>query len=224
MPATDLAVDARQHHDRVDGDGRRVRRGHRAWSALDSLVAAVERVAAVVPRRARRAQRRRASAPASTRRTPRPRARRGRTRWVHDDDACSTRGTVVIDVEACKGCDLCIDACPPRVLVMTDARREQPGYRYPLLRRRVAPGARRARRSVPTSCSRSTSTTQPDRGARASWRTRHDRAGAARRLGGDRRCDGRGRLPVLRRLPDDAVHRGARAHGRAAARRSAACA
>ena len=24
-----------------------------------------------------------------------------------------TRGTVVIDVEACKGCDLCIDACPP---------------------------------------------------------------------------------------------------------------
>ena len=31
-----------------------------------------------------------------------------------------TRGTVVIDVEACKGCDLCIDACPPRVLTMTD--------------------------------------------------------------------------------------------------------
>ena len=26
-----------------------------------------------------------------------------------------TRGTVVIDVEACKGCDLCIDACPPRL-------------------------------------------------------------------------------------------------------------
>jgi 2-oxoglutarate ferredoxin oxidoreductase subunit delta len=24
-----------------------------------------------------------------------------------------TRGTVVIDVDACKGCDLCIDACPP---------------------------------------------------------------------------------------------------------------
>ena len=37
-------------------------------------------------------------------------------------------------------------------------------------------------------------------------------------LRGDRRGDGRGRLPVLRRLPDDAVHRGARAHGQAAAR------
>ena len=35
------------------------------------------------------------------------------------DAPCSTRGTVVIDVEACKGCDLCIDACPPRVLAMT---------------------------------------------------------------------------------------------------------
>ena len=43
-----------------------------------------------------------------------------------------TRGTVVIDVEACKGCELCIDACPPRVLEMgqdVNAR----GYLYPLL-------------------------------------------------------------------------------------------
>ena len=43
-----------------------------------------------------------------------------------------TRGTVVIDVEACKGCELCIEACPPAVLEMgteVNAR----GYRFPLL-------------------------------------------------------------------------------------------
>ena len=43
------------------------------------------------------------------------------------------RGTVVIDVEACKGCDLCIDACPPRVLVMTTHEHNSRGYRYPVL-------------------------------------------------------------------------------------------
>jgi 2-oxoglutarate ferredoxin oxidoreductase subunit delta len=46
----------------------------------------------------------------------------------------ASRGTVVIDVEACKGCDLCIDACPPRVLVMTGGDQvNETGYRYPLL-------------------------------------------------------------------------------------------
>ncbi len=35
-----------------------------------------------------------------------------------------TRGTVVIDVEACKGCDLCIDACPPRRAGHDRARRQ----------------------------------------------------------------------------------------------------
>jgi 2-oxoglutarate ferredoxin oxidoreductase subunit delta len=45
-----------------------------------------------------------------------------------------TRGTVVIDVDACKGCDLCIDACPPRVLVMTSGDDVNGrGYRYPRL-------------------------------------------------------------------------------------------
>ncbi len=29
-----------------------------------------------------------------------------------------SRGTVVIDRERCKGCTLCIPACPPRVLEM----------------------------------------------------------------------------------------------------------
>ena len=45
----------------------------------------------------------------------------------------TVRGTVVIDVEACKGCDLCIDACPPRVLEMTTHEVNIKGYRYPRL-------------------------------------------------------------------------------------------
>jgi 2-oxoglutarate ferredoxin oxidoreductase subunit delta len=45
-----------------------------------------------------------------------------------------SRGTVVIDVEACKGCDLCIDACRPGVLTMTVHERNTRGYRYPELR------------------------------------------------------------------------------------------
>lgn len=45
----------------------------------------------------------------------------------------TVRGTVVIAVEACKGCDLCIDACPPRVLEMTTHEVNTRGYRYPRL-------------------------------------------------------------------------------------------
>ena len=45
----------------------------------------------------------------------------------------TVRGTVVIDTEACKGCDLCIDACPPRVLEMTTHEVNTWGYRYPRL-------------------------------------------------------------------------------------------
>jgi 2-oxoglutarate ferredoxin oxidoreductase subunit delta len=44
----------------------------------------------------------------------------------------ATRGTVVIDVEKCKGCELCITACPPSVLVMSTEVNET-GYRYPQL-------------------------------------------------------------------------------------------
>jgi 2-oxoglutarate ferredoxin oxidoreductase subunit delta len=44
-----------------------------------------------------------------------------------------TRGTLVIDVDACKGCNLCIDACPVGVLEMTDHAVNARGYRYPLL-------------------------------------------------------------------------------------------
>ena len=43
-----------------------------------------------------------------------------------------SRGTVTIDVEACKGCELCIPACPPEVLSMSTAVNET-GFRYPEL-------------------------------------------------------------------------------------------
>ena len=49
------------------------------------------------------------------------------------DGTVLTRGTVVIDVERCKGCDLCIDACRPGVLTMTDHERNAKGFRYPQL-------------------------------------------------------------------------------------------
>ncbi|MGH9050131.1 MAG: 4Fe-4S dicluster domain-containing protein [Acidimicrobiia bacterium] len=45
-----------------------------------------------------------------------------------------SRGTVTIDTDVCKGCELCITACPPRVLSMTEASEvNRLGYRVPLL-------------------------------------------------------------------------------------------
>lgn len=44
-----------------------------------------------------------------------------------------SRGTLVIDVEACKGCELCIGACKPGVLEMTVDQVNQRGYRFPRL-------------------------------------------------------------------------------------------
>lgn len=46
-----------------------------------------------------------------------------------------SRGTVTIDRERCKGCELCIPACPPRVLSMSGDVNAT-GYRFPVL----APG------------------------------------------------------------------------------------
>ena len=43
------------------------------------------------------------------------------------------RGTVVIDTESCKGCDLCIEACKPGVLRMTADAANTRGYRHPEL-------------------------------------------------------------------------------------------
>jgi 2-oxoglutarate ferredoxin oxidoreductase subunit delta len=42
------------------------------------------------------------------------------------------RGTVEINIDRCKGCDLCVDVCPPSVLSMSTEVNHL-GYRYPLL-------------------------------------------------------------------------------------------
>jgi 2-oxoglutarate ferredoxin oxidoreductase subunit delta len=44
----------------------------------------------------------------------------------------TSRGTVTIDVELCKGCELCIPACPPKVLTMSEPV-NRIGYKYPEL-------------------------------------------------------------------------------------------
>jgi len=43
-----------------------------------------------------------------------------------------SRGTVTIAAERCKGCELCISACPPQVLGMTTEHNEL-GFPYPEL-------------------------------------------------------------------------------------------
>ena len=47
----------------------------------------------------------------------------------------TTRGTITVDIELCKGCELCIPACPIDVLTMSTALNDR-GERYPEL----APG------------------------------------------------------------------------------------
>ena len=42
------------------------------------------------------------------------------------------RGTVAIASETCKGCELCIDACPQQSLALSKEINAQ-GYRYPKL-------------------------------------------------------------------------------------------
>lgn len=42
------------------------------------------------------------------------------------------RGTVAIDTERCKGCELCIPACKPGVLFMSE-NRNTIGMHYPIL-------------------------------------------------------------------------------------------
>lgn len=49
-----------------------------------------------------------------------------------DESRRTTRGTITIAVERCKGCELCIAACPPEVLTMS-ADVNASGYRYPVL-------------------------------------------------------------------------------------------
>lgn len=42
------------------------------------------------------------------------------------------RGTVTIDVETCKGCELCIEECPQESLALSEALNSQ-GYHYAVL-------------------------------------------------------------------------------------------
>ena len=44
-----------------------------------------------------------------------------------------SRGTVTIATQRCKGCELCIPACPPGVLSMSSALNDL-GFRFPELR------------------------------------------------------------------------------------------
>ena len=44
----------------------------------------------------------------------------------------SSRGTLTIDAERCKGCELCIPACRPGVLAMSSALNGR-GFAYPEL-------------------------------------------------------------------------------------------
>ena len=46
--------------------------------------------------------------------------------------AVLTRGTVVIELDRCKGCELCIPACRPGVLTMSEEVNSH-GFRFPLL-------------------------------------------------------------------------------------------
>lgn len=39
------------------------------------------------------------------------------------------RGAAVIDKEKCKGCAICLDACPQKIIVMSDKFNAK-GYRY----------------------------------------------------------------------------------------------
>lgn len=43
-----------------------------------------------------------------------------------------SRGTITVDTEVCKGCELCITACPPRVLSMSTEVNHL-GFHYPQL-------------------------------------------------------------------------------------------
>ena len=45
----------------------------------------------------------------------------------------ASRGTVTIETSRCKGCELCIPACPPGVLRMATDQRNEKGYAIPLL-------------------------------------------------------------------------------------------
>lgn len=40
------------------------------------------------------------------------------------------KGTIVVNTERCKGCSLCIVACPLDIIALADKRVNRRGYRY----------------------------------------------------------------------------------------------
>jgi 2-oxoglutarate ferredoxin oxidoreductase subunit delta len=60
-------------------------------------------------------------------------------------------GTVVVDVETCKGCELCIPVCPPQVLEMS-GEVNAIGFRYPLLVRDGCTGCELCAEVCPDFC------------------------------------------------------------------------
>ena len=58
------------------------------------------------------------------------------------------RGTVDMNSEECKGCGLCVEACPPRVLVLAEGLNRY-GYRPAVYAEEAAPAAESASSSVP---------------------------------------------------------------------------
>jgi len=45
----------------------------------------------------------------------------------------AAKGTIVVDIDRCKGCGLCIEACPQEVLEYAGAKVNIKGYRYVVL-------------------------------------------------------------------------------------------
>ena len=44
----------------------------------------------------------------------------------------TARGTVTLDIETCKGCELCIEACPQQSIALSDSLNAR-GYHYAVL-------------------------------------------------------------------------------------------
>jgi 2-oxoglutarate ferredoxin oxidoreductase subunit delta len=73
-------------------------------------------------------------------------------------------GTVAIDVETCKGCELCIPVCPPKVLEMS-SEVNAIGFRYPVLVREGCTGCELCAEICPDYCFEVYRTPAPTRAA-----------------------------------------------------------
>ena len=51
------------------------------------------------------------------------------TNWIKTKDMAKVKGAIVVDTEACKGCEVCIPVCPEDVISMS-AEVNHKGYHY----------------------------------------------------------------------------------------------